>query len=80
MEVGHSGEAGAAAPSHVAPDGKHACALAIILLHLGVAHIVEESAPNLVHVTPTIVLVGEHLQSQRKQSIDNLPPEYHIFS
>lgn len=56
MEVGHSGEAGAAAPSHVAPDGKHACALAIILLHLGVAQIVEESAPNLAHATLTIVL------------------------
>ena len=66
MEVGHSGEAGAAAPSHVALDGKHACALAVILLHLGVAQIVKESAPNLAHATLTIVLVGKQLQSQRK--------------
>ena len=71
MEVGHSGEAGAAAPSHVAPDGKRACALAIILLHLGLLHlgvaqIAQESAPNLAHATLTIVLVGKQLQSQRK--------------
>ena len=62
MEVGHSGEAGGAAASHVAPDGKHACALAVILLHLRAAQTVEESAPNLGHATLKIVLVSKQFQ------------------
>ena len=74
MEVGHSGEAGAAAPSHVALDGKHACALAVILLHLGVAQIVKESARNLAHATLTIVLVGKQLQSQQNKALTSSYP------
>ena len=62
MEVGHSGELGAAAISRVAPDRKHACDLAVILLHLRAAQTVEESAPNLGHATPKIALVRKQLK------------------
>lgn len=63
MEVGHSGEPGAAALGHVAPDCKHACALAVILLHLRAAQIVKESASNFGHAILKIVLVSKQFQS-----------------
>ena len=62
MEVGHSGKPGAAALSRVAPEGKHACALAVILLHLRAAQTVEESALNLGHATLKIVPVSKQFQ------------------